>query len=57
MIRREAQGRTRQDRADALTHPLEYFAETTEAYFNTNDFYPFIRPERETHDPEMTKLR
>lgn len=40
----------------ALTNPMEYFAEGTEAYFGTNDFYPFVRTELETHDPELCKL-
>ena len=29
---------------------MEYFAEATEAYFGTNDYYPFIRPELELFD-------
>jgi hypothetical protein len=44
------------DRAYAMTNPQEYFAETTEAYFVRNDFYPFNRAELEKHDPEMAKL-
>jgi dipeptidyl-peptidase-4 len=35
----------------ALTNPKEYFAETTEAYFGVNDFYPFVRAELKEHDP------
>jgi hypothetical protein len=35
----------------ALTNEKEYFAETTEAYFGTNDFYPFVRGELKVHDP------
>jgi hypothetical protein len=46
----------RRERAYALTNPTEYFAELTEAYFGTNDFYPFVRPELEQHDPEMVKV-
>ena len=34
----------------ALTNPQEYFAEATEAYFGTNDFYPFVRSELQQHD-------
>lgn len=49
-----AGGRT--ERAYALTDPQEYFAEATEAYFGTNDFYPFVRAELSAHDPEMTDL-
>jgi hypothetical protein len=36
----------------ALTNPMEYFAEASEAYFGTNDFYPFVRVELNEHDPE-----
>ena len=35
---------------------MEYFAETTEAYFSRNDFYPFNRDELKSHDPEMFDL-
>ena len=35
----------------ALTNHKEYFAETTEAYFGVNDFYPFVRAELKAHDP------
>ena len=28
-----------------------YFAELSEAYFGTNDFYPFVRAELKEHDP------
>jgi hypothetical protein len=40
----------------ALTDEQEYFAEATEAYFGTNDFFPFVRAELKEHDPEMFKL-
>ncbi len=49
-------GRTANVRAYALTDPQEYFAETTEAFFTRNDFYPFTRDELEQHDPEMFAL-
>jgi hypothetical protein len=42
--------------AYALTSPMEYFAESTEAYFARNDFFPFTREELQRHDPEMFKL-
>lgn len=42
-------GRT--ERAYAMTNPMEYFSECTEAFFGTNDFYPFVRPELKVHDP------
>jgi hypothetical protein len=35
---------------------MEYFAEATEAFFGTNDFYPFVRAELLQHDPELFKL-
>ena len=35
----------------ALTNPMEYFAETTEALFGTNDFHPYVRSELEAVDP------
>lgn len=46
----------RDDRAYALTNQQEYFAEQTEAYFGTNDFFPFVRPELSRHDPRMYAL-
>jgi len=35
---------------------MEYFAETTEAFFSRNDFFPFTREELHQHDPEMETL-
>jgi hypothetical protein len=43
-------------RAYALNNDQEYFAELSEAYFGTNDFYPFVRAEIKEHDPEMLKV-
>jgi len=43
-------------RAYALNNDMEYFAEATEAYFGTNDFYPFVRSELKQHDPNMYRL-
>ena len=40
----------------ALTNHKEYFAESTEAYFGVNDFYPFVRAELKEHDPKMYEL-
>jgi len=40
----------------AETNPMEYFAESTEAYFGTNDFFPFVRAELRNVDPEMDQL-
>ena len=44
------------ERAYAMTNPMEYFAETTEAFFSRNDFFPFNRAELKRHDPEMEQL-
>jgi hypothetical protein len=43
-------------RAYALNNPMEYFAEGTEAFFGTNDFYPFVRGELKKHDPRLFEL-
>lgn len=43
-------------RAYAANNPQEYFAELTEAWFGTNDFFPFVRPEVRRHDPEAAEL-
>jgi hypothetical protein len=34
----------------------EYFAESSEAYFGANDFYPFVRAELKEYDPDMYYL-
>ncbi len=39
-----------------LSNHKEYFAESTEAYFGVNDFYPFVRAELKQHDPRMFDL-
>ncbi len=44
------------ERAYAMTNPMEYFAETSEAYFGRNDFYPFNRRDLLQQDPEMADL-
>lgn len=44
------------ERAYAMTSPQEYFAESTEAFFSRNDFFPFNRAELQKHDPEMAQL-
>jgi Mlc titration factor MtfA (ptsG expression regulator) len=43
-------------RAYAMTNPMEYFAENTEAFFSKNDFFPFTREELLRHDPAMSSL-
>jgi hypothetical protein len=44
------------ERAYALENEKEYFAEGCEAYFGTNDFFPFVRVELEKHDPQLYKV-
>ena len=39
-----------------MTNHKEYFAESTEAYFGRNDFYPFVRAELYEFDPVMHDL-
>lgn len=41
------------ERHYAMTNEKEYFAEMTEAFFGTNDFFPFVRAELKEYDPEM----
>ncbi len=40
----------------AMTNVKEYFAESCEAYFGSNDYYPFTRSDLQEHDPEMYRL-
>ena len=40
----------------ALTDHKEYFAEGTEAFVGTNDFFPFVKPELKAHDPLLFEL-
>ena len=44
------------EKAYAMNNDQEYFAELSEAYFGTNDFYPFVRTEVKEHDPKMYEL-
>ena len=46
----------RKQRHYALTNQMEYFAEQSEAFFGTNDFFPFVRSELEHHDPRVFAL-
>ncbi len=39
----------------ALNNDQEFFAEMSEAFFGTNDFYPFVRGELKTYDPETCR--
>jgi len=40
----------------ALTDHKEFFAEMTEAYFGSNDFFPFNRAELKDSEPEIYEL-
>jgi hypothetical protein len=40
----------------ALTNPMEFFAEMTEAYFGVNDFFPFNRAELKEAEPDIHEL-
>lgn len=42
--------------AYAAKNPMEYFAESSEAFFGTNDFYPFVRSELKQYDLQMHDL-
>lgn len=44
------------ERAYAITTPQEYFAESTEALFSRNDYFPFTRDELKQHDLTMFNL-
>ena len=46
----------REQRHYALTNHKEYFAEATEAWFGSNDFYPFVRPELKAHDAKLYEV-
>lgn len=43
-------------KAYAMTNQMEYFAETTEAYFDRNDMEPFDRAELKTKDPKVVPV-
>ncbi len=38
--------------AYATNNPQKFFAELTEAWLWSNDFYPFVRAELSEHDPQ-----
>ena len=46
----------RRQRHYALENAREFFAEMSEAYFGTNDFYPFVRAELRDYDPDTYAL-
>ena len=39
-----------------ITNPQEFFAEMTESYFGSNDFYPFVTGELKQAEPEIFNL-
>lgn len=43
-------------KAYAMNNQMEYFAESTESYFDRNDFEPFNRAELQAKDPGMLKV-
>ena len=43
-------------KAYAMNNQMEYFAESTESYFDRNDFEPFDRTELQAKDPAMLKV-
>ncbi len=49
-------GRSEHVRAYAITNPMEYFAECSESFFSTNDFFPFNREQLGQYDSEMFSL-
>ena len=40
----------------ALTNQMEWFAETTEALYGTNDFHPYVRSELREIDPQGARV-
>lgn len=44
------------DKAYGMNNGKEYFAESTEAFFGKNDFFPFNKKELKDHDPKMHEL-
>lgn len=50
-------GNGHHERHYAMNNEKEYFAESTEAFFGVNDFYPFVRAELKEYDPEMYALQ
>jgi len=40
----------------ALTNQMEFLAEMTEAYFGSNDFYPFVAGELKQAEPDVFRL-
>lgn len=49
--RQDSEGVRTRGSAYAMTNQMEYFAELTEAWFASNDFFPFNWTELKQHDP------
>jgi hypothetical protein len=43
-------------KAYAMSNPMEFFAELSEAYFGTNDFFPFTRDDLKAFDPDSYRV-
>ena len=54
--RKDSEGNSHFQKAYAMTNPQEYFAETTEAFFSRNDFFPFTLEQLKQHDPQAVIL-
>ncbi len=54
--KRDSEGKKSMDRHYALTNPQEFFAESTEAFFSTNDFFPYNRSDLKKLDPDTYAL-
>lgn len=54
--RQDSEGKRFRGRAYAMTNPMEYFAELSEAYFSRNDFFPFDRTELIKADPKAVTM-
>ena len=39
-----------------MNNDQEYFAESSEAFFGTNDLFPFVHSELKAHDPDMERF-
>ena len=53
---RDGKGGSITTKAYAMTNAMEYFAESTESYFSTNDICPFKLDQLLTHDATMATL-
>ena len=56
MVKRFTGRKIINDKAYGMNNAKEYFAESTEAFFGKNDFFPFDKEELRAHDPKMHDL-